>query len=378
MRFIKVFLRLGKRPHPSTYEIIDFPPEGIIYKYPQILRSEKEKVSLLHKLKVKIWLKYLKNNPPIIPLFPKDCDVIHMTNNLLNLGRTPWVLDVENVWSLMGFRLSNFKNKKYFLAIKKNLSSRYCKKLIPYTNASKISLLNNGFKGLENKIEVVYLAKKAVEDFKKPKNKTPVILWMGRRFFEKGGYTVLRVFDKLEGKADFKMVIRGPVPEKLKKQYSSKGNLIIYDSKDFAFDKTWKEMYEEADIFLYPTNLDSFGNAFLDAMNHKTPIVTCDMFSAPEIVEDGVNGFVVKHPMKWHNEKFQMVYSSFEEYIEKLKTFEDDLYFSKLAEKVLILLRDKKLREKMGKAGRKEIEEGKFSIEKRNKKLRKIYEEAIK
>ncbi len=377
MERIKVFLRLGKRPHPSTYEIIDNPPKNVDYKYSPILRSSKEKVSIFHKIKVKIWLRYIQNKPPIIPIFPGDCDVIHMTNNILNSSKHPWVTDVEHVWSLMGFKLSNFKNKKYFLKVKKMLSSKYCKKLIPYTNASRMSLLNNGFKELENKIEVVYLAKKSVKDFKKTENKTPIILWMGRRFWEKGGYTVLKVFDKLDGKVDFKLIVRGPVPENLKKKYSNKKNIEIYDSSDFSFDKNWSDMYQKADIFLYPTNLDSFGNAFLDAMNYKVPIVTDDMFSAPEIVEDGVNGFVVNHPMKWHDKNFQLIYSSFEDYIDKLKTFNDDLYFSELAKKVMKLIKDKNLREKMGIAGREMIEKGKFSIEERNKKLERIYREAI-
>ena len=48
-----------------------------------------------------------------------------------------------------------------------------------------------------------------------------------------------------------------------------------------------------------------------------------------------------------------------------------------LVEKLSILIENKKLREKMGKEGRKMIEEGKLSIKERNKKLKKIYEEAL-
>ena len=376
MRKIKVFFRLGKRPHPSNYEIIDFPPKGIIYKYPPILRSKEEDPGLLHRIKVKLWLKYIRNRPPIIKIFPQGCDVIHTINSIMNSGKTPWVMDLEHVWALMSFNPANLKNEKYFAKVHKILSSEYCKKLLAHTEASRISAINNGFKDIESKIETVYLTKRPVPDFKKPKNKVPIILWMGRRFWEKGGNTVLEVFNRLDGKADFKMIVRGPVPEDLKRKYIGKKNIEIYDTADFAFDKKWSDMYKEADIFLYPTNLDSFGNAFLDAMNYKVPIVTDDLFSAPELVEDGVNGFVVKHPMKWHNEKFQMIYPSFDDYIEKLKKFYDDNYFSELAEKVMILIKNRSLREKMGRAGRNELLNGKFSIKKRNERLYQIYKEA--
>ena len=47
-----------------------------------------------------------------------------------------------------------------------------------------------------------------------------------------------------------------------------------------------------------------------------------------------------------------------------------------LVEKTSILIDDEKLRRKMGKAGRQEIETGKFSLEKRNERLRKIFDKA--
>lgn len=40
------------------------------------------------------------------------------------------------------------------------------------------------------------------------------------------------------------------------------------------------------------------------------------------------------------------------------------------------MIKDKGVRRKMGRAGRKEIETGKFSIEKRNEKLKRIFDEA--
>ena len=377
MKKIKVFLRLGKRPHPGYYVLIDSPPKGVDYKYEKILRSNIEKASLLHKLKVKLWKLSLKmNRPPIIKIDPRGCQLIHSTNNIMNSGKTPWVMDVEHLEGLFGMNRANLENKKYFSRINKTLSSKFCKKLMPHTIASKLSLINGGFKHLENKMEVVYPAKKVIPDFKKKYNKIPVILWIGRRFFEKGGKTVLHVFDKLDGKVDFELIIKGPVPEELKEKYKGKKNIKFLDTEDYvSYD--WKKLYEKADILLYPTNLDSLGNSFFDAMNHKIPIVTGDVFSAPEIVEDGVNGFVINHPMKWHDENFQPIYDV-GKYVEKLDGFYDEDYVNALAEKVEILIKNKNLREKMGEAGYNEISKGKFSIERKNKQLEKIYREGIK
>jgi len=113
-------------------------------------------------------------------------------------------------------------------------------------------------------------------------------------------------------------------------------------------------------------------------MNYSLPILSADIFSSSEIVEDGINGFVVEHPFKWHDEKFQIKYDTFEEYMGKLRAFRNERFISKLSEKLLELLRNKKLRVNMGLAGRKMIEKGKFSIDERNKRLEEIYEEALK
>jgi glycosyltransferase involved in cell wall biosynthesis len=376
MKNITVFMRLGKRPHPGYYDIIDFPPKGITYKYEKILRSSKEKVSFLHKLKVKVWLKYIEKRPPIIKISPHGCDLIRSTNNIMNSGKTPWVMDIEHIEGIFGMDCRNIKKKWYFNRVKKVLTSKYCKKLMPHTNASRLSILNAGLWELEPKMEVVFPGKRAVPNFKKKHNKIPIILWVGRRFWEKGGDTVLKVFDKIDGKAKFKMVVKGPVPEEIKKKYEGKKNIEFSDTEEYV-SSNWRELYKKADIVLYPTNLDSLGNALFDAMNHKAAIVTNDIFASPEIVEDGVNGFVVSHPMKWHDENFQPLYPP-GEYIEKLKTFHDEKYLSELAKKVMILIKNPLLRKKMGKAGRKDISKGKFSIKDRNKKLAKIYKEAAR
>jgi glycosyltransferase involved in cell wall biosynthesis len=47
-----------------------------------------------------------------------------------------------------------------------------------------------------------------------------------------------------------------------------------------------------------------------------------------------------------------------------------------LVEKTSILIENKELRRQMGKAGRWEVEHGKFSVDSRSKKLKRIFDEA--
>lgn len=377
MEKIKVFLRLGKRPHPSVYDnFLDYPPKGVLFKYPPILKSSKEKTSWLHNLKVRLWLKYIKDRPPIVPIIAPGCNLIHTTNNIMNSSNTPWLMDVELLLGLMSFDPANL-NKPYFKKVKKVLMKNSCKKLLPYTEAAKKSMIYGGLADLESKMDVLYLCRKAVKDFKKPRNKIPIILWVGRRFLEKGGKTVLQVYEEMDGKFDFRLIMRGPVPEEYKKKYGGRKNIEFSDTKDYVSDNIWETLYKNADIFLYPTNLDSFGNAFLDAMNYKIPVVSGDIFSVPEIVENGRTGFLVHHPNKWHDEKFQMNCPSFDAYVKSLENFYDKRFVRELAEKVELLIKNPHLRKKMGEAGRKEIVDGKFSIKRRQEELLRLYREAL-
>jgi glycosyltransferase involved in cell wall biosynthesis len=53
----------------------------------------------------------------------------------------------------------------------------------------------------------------------------------------------------------------------------------------------------------------------------------------------------------------------------------DHKVVEELVEKTSVLIEDRDLRKKMGKAAREEIETGRFSIEKRNEKLKRIFDE---
>ncbi len=52
--------------------------------------------------------------------------------------------------------------------------------------------------------------------------------------------------------------------------------------------------YTEASVFCLPTKREPFGIAFVEAMMHRLPIVGTRVGAVPDMVEDGVNGFLVE------------------------------------------------------------------------------------
>jgi glycosyltransferase involved in cell wall biosynthesis len=55
------------------------------------------------------------------------------------------------------------------------------------------------------------------------------------------------------------------------------------------------EIYNQASVFCMPTLREPFGIVFLEAMFNRLPIVTNAVGATPYLVQDGVNGYLLKH-----------------------------------------------------------------------------------
>jgi len=67
---------------------------------------------------------------------------------------------------------------------------------------------------------------------------------------------------------------------------------------DVIFTGTWinniEMIYLSSDFFAMPSEFDTFGMVFLEAMSASLPVIVSDNVGAKDLVEDGVNGFVVE------------------------------------------------------------------------------------
>ncbi len=52
------------------------------------------------------------------------------------------------------------------------------------------------------------------------------------------------------------------------------------------------ELLAQADLFLLPSDMESFGLAALEAMACEVPVVATNVGGLPEVVEHGVDGFL--------------------------------------------------------------------------------------
>lgn len=61
-----------------------------------------------------------------------------------------------------------------------------------------------------------------------------------------------------------------------------------------VYDEAKSEFFKNTDVFVFPTLYDSFGIVLLEAMSYGKPVVSTIQGGIPDIVENGINGYIVK------------------------------------------------------------------------------------
>ncbi|MFH1917639.1 MAG: glycosyltransferase family 4 protein [Nanoarchaeota archaeon] len=355
-------------PDSSYYKnLITYPPKDVIYtNYSQPKLKKMKGIESQMKFKLIMGIKnFLKSIlsiigiPNILPVTEGNYDILHCAH-CLPITKKPWIVDTET------FNLLGDRGKFCRPIIKKFLLSKNCKKIVAWSEASKQSIIEAfpNEKKIIDKIDILHFALPAPK-FKKIKHKNLRILFIARWFDSKGGLQTLEIFDRLTRKYNnLECLFVCYIPKSMKKKYKIKEkyqkNSRIKFIDIMSQERLFREIYPSCDIFFYPGFGDSYGFAVPEAMSFGLPIVSSRTFAKDELISDGKTGFLIDMPNDW------------KPYFDMNEKMLNDFF-----EKTCKLIEDSELRKKMGLVGRKEIESGKFSIQKRNKKLRKIYEDSI-
>jgi len=184
------------------------------------------------------------------------------------------------------------------------------------------------------------------DKIKSPKNKKNQIYFVGRLIFYKNIDTVIKSMKLILKKVpNTKFIIsgKGPYEDKLKEIVKQEGleKNIIFTGR--VSDEQKIKYLKESDIMVQPSLVEGFGITIIESFACKTPVISSNVMPLPELVKDGINGYVCK---------------PFDE--------------KEWAEKIALLLKDKNKIRKLGDNARKIVEEN-YTIQVIVKKLERLY-----
>jgi len=175
----------------------------------------------------------------------------------------------------------------------------------------------------------------------------PYLLFVGRITRQKGFQHLVRAIQFMD--CDFQIVLCAAAPDtpqlaeemRIAVERAEAQRTGIIWINEMVDQQTACELYSQAAIFICPSIYEPFGIINLEAMACETAVVASAVGGIKEVVVDGETGFLV--PLE------QMKESPFE-------AINPEKFARDLAQRVNELMRDRQLRERFEKAGRKRVE----------------------
>lgn len=154
---------------------------------------------------------------------------------------------------------------------------------------------------IEKQIEVIHnfvdtkrFAKRPIDAFRKVIAPSGEKILMHASNFRKikRVQDVIRIYAQVKKEIPSKLLLVGDGPERPLAEELARELDICDDVRFVGKQQDMEEIYAISDLFLLPSEYESFGLAALEAMAAGSPVITTNAGGLPEIIEDGKNGFL--------------------------------------------------------------------------------------
>jgi L-malate glycosyltransferase len=125
------------------------------------------------------------------------------------------------------------------------------------------------------------------------KNNEPILMHLSNFRPVKRITDVVEIFALVREKIPAKLVMMGDGPDRGAAEYIVRKKNLSKDVFFMGKQDNVREKLGLADLFLLPSEEESFGLAALEAMACEVPVIATNVGGVPEVVTDGVDGYLI-------------------------------------------------------------------------------------
>ncbi len=154
--------------------------------------------------------------------------------------------------------------------------------------------INKDIEVIPNFIDLKRFAKSRKDHFRKaitPDNEKLIVHTSNFRKVKRV-QDVVEVFDRIRAKIPAKLIMIGDGPERHKIEEMTREKEFYQDVRFLGKQEMVEEVLSIADLFVMPSETESFGLAALEAMACQVPVISSNSGGMPELNINGVTGFM--------------------------------------------------------------------------------------
>lgn len=349
-RAMHMHIRAALESEPGvTATFVDVPPPGVLRRVaaapvPGLAQRDLDLQPLRYQLAQSAWVR------PRLARWASHYDVVHVyTQNIAllsakTLRRRPSVISIDATGTSNAYRLP-YRYPTEHTAARVRLMRRFEE---PTLEAATLLVAQSGWAATSLREEYGVAPERIrvipfgisipPEPARREPDGLPEVTFTGSSLGRKGGMLLLRAYDRyLRGRVVLNLVTRDRI--------ESRPGVNVY-SDLVPGDTRLGEILSRTAVFAFPSTVDTFGYAVLEAMAASVPVVAAPTSAVPEIVVDGETGLLLPPDPR------------------------------AFADAILGLVADEPLRRRMGEAGRRRVIEH-FDAKDTTEALLGVLDEAV-
>jgi glycosyltransferase involved in cell wall biosynthesis len=295
--------------------------------------------------------------------------------------KQPYYIDIEHAAALINF-VNAADRQAEVQRVSEILNHPNCKSIIPISHAALASIRqvfgDAFFRQISEKTRVIYPALPCYRDKWgqnlgeiRQDNSELKVLFVGVEPRRKGLFELIEACSRLaDSGVKIELTAITKHHDLIQKKRNFDLRLLL---PRFKTEELMQEYMIKSDVFVLPTYIDSFGMVILEAMSCGTPVVATHQFAIPEMIRNGIEGYLLDHDPLFVDRDPPQIPTRHHEFRLDSRTHEQIV--SGLEDSLRRLANDPLMRQRMGEAGMSHFRDsGKFSLVTRNRQLQRIFD----